>query len=233
MAMEKEEKSIQKFTQSEININALLDLEVITIEDYKTLSPDEKTDFDNLMINKLNELKAEKNDHFFNKVKFLLNQSTKNQLWEGNHLLITNAIASFMEDYGFMPTKNRIAEKTGLSRATIYKHLKDFTIHPQYLIEVEQFRYMTSKVLAQVFKFALTGDIRAAKLYFEIVGNPMIQPGNNTHIQQQNNYIQINGTVLSQERIRQLTPEQLAQIEVVIKLALPETNKNGLTLKNS
>ena len=79
---------------------------------------------------------------------------------------------------------------------------------------------MTSKVLARVFHFAVNGDIQAAKLYFNLMG--FINNGqtpNNTLIQNQNNYIQINGTVLSQETIKQLTTEQLNVIESILKKA--------------
>jgi hypothetical protein len=64
--------------------------------------------------------------------------------------------------------------------------------------------------------------MRAAKLYFEMAGNMNSRPENSTLIQQQNNYIQINGLVLRQESIKQLNPEQLAQIEGILKLAFPD-----------
>jgi hypothetical protein len=216
-------QGLQRFTESEIKIDELFDLPVITIDDYKALSLTEREDFNTLMIAKINALKGDERDKFLIKVELLLSPGTKNQLWENNHLLITNAISTLMQNSGCMPTKNHIAEQTGLSRTTINKHLKEYTTHPQYLVEIEQYRFMTSKVLAKVFKFAVNGDIRAAKLYFEMVGNLSAQPGSGTLIQQQNNYIQINGTVLSQESIKQLSPEQLAQIEGIIKLALPKT----------
>jgi hypothetical protein len=231
--METQKKGLQKLTESEIKFNALFDLKVITLDDYKALSLTERNDFNDLMIAKINALKGDERDRFLTKVDPLIDPNAKNQLWENNHLLITNAISSLMQDYGCMPTKNQLAEQTGLSRTTIHKHFKEYKTHPQYLVEMEQYRFMTSKVLSKVFKFAVNGDIRAAKLYFEIVGNINSQPGHNTLIQQQNNYIQINGTVLSQESIRQLTPEQLARIEGVIKLALPEINKKALPLNNS
>jgi len=67
--------------------------------------------------------------------------------------------------------------------------------------------------------------MRAAKLYFNIIGG--INRGqiqNNTLIQNQNNYIQINGMIFSQEIIQQLNPEQLNAIETILKAALPESN---------
>ncbi len=56
---------------------------------------------------------------------------------------------------------------------------------------------MTSKVLATVFKFAVNGDVKAARLYFDIVGSNTIQSSSSTIVKSQNNYIQINGTILS------------------------------------
>ena len=50
------------------------------------------------------------------------------------------------------------------------------------------------------------------------------QNPNNTLIQNQNNYIQINGTVLSQETIKHLNSEQLNSIETILKTALPQAS---------
>ena len=82
---------------------------------------------------------------------------------------------------------------------------------------------MTTKVLAKVFQFAVNGDTAAAKLYFNVMG--FMNNGqalNNTLIQNQNNYIQINGTVLSQETVKHLKPEQLNIIETILKTANPQ-----------
>lgn len=45
---------------------------------------------------------------------------------------------------------------------------------------------------------------------------------NNTLIQNQNNLIQIYGTVVSQETIKNLNPDQLNRIESILKTALPQ-----------
>jgi hypothetical protein len=63
------------------------------------------------------------------------------------------------------------------------------------------------------------GDIGAAKLYFNVMGHLQPTPSN-TLIQNQNNFIQINGTVLSQESIKSLNPEQLNSIESILKTAM-------------
>ncbi|MEX1187610.1 MAG: hypothetical protein WED33_00020 [Bacteroidia bacterium] len=67
---------------------------------------------------------------------------------------------------------------------------------------------MASKVLAKVFNFAVNGDMVAPKLYFSVMGAiDKGQNSKNTLMQNQNNYIQINGTVLSQESVRQFNSD--------------------------
>ncbi len=75
---------------------------------------------------------------------------------------------------------------------------------------------MTARVLASAFKFALEGDMKAARLYLDMVGNGETQMRNNTFIETQNNFIQINKTIISQDIIKRLNPEQLEQIENII-----------------
>jgi hypothetical protein len=174
-----------------------------------------------MLTEKFNKLKGIERDEFYNKIEAITTDSTKNQLWEYNHNHITWAISTLMQEYGRMPTKTEIATKTELSRQTIHKHLKDYINHPQYLGQIEQFRFMTSKVLAKVFQFAVNGDVGAAKLYFNVMGfmNNGHTP-NTTLIQNQSNYVQINGTVLNSETIKQLSSEQLNTIETILKTAL-------------
>ena len=123
-----------------------------------------------------------------------------------------------MEDYGKMPTKNQISEEAGLSRQTISKHLKDYQSHPLYAEEMRKFKFMADRVLAKVYKIAVSNsDVKAARLYFEVLGCLGNQSGLNTTINTQNNFIQINQTKLSQETIRQLNPDQLLQMEEILK----------------
>lgn len=222
----KSKKSLQKFTDSEAKINKALALEQITPHEFEQLREIERDRLMEILTESFNKLKGEERDKLYNKFEPIASETTKNQIWESNQNQITSAIATLMQEYGRMPTKTEIASKTGLSRQTIHKHLKEYTTHPQYLEQIEQFRFMTSKVLAKVFQFAVNGDTGAAKLYFNVVGFVNNgQPQNNTLIQNQNNYIQINGTVVSQETFRQLNPEQLDDIEGILKAALKEKNE--------
>ena len=213
---------LQKFTKSEDKINKILSLEQITPEHLKQLSESEKCRLAEVIDEMVNCLKGDDRDELYKKIEPIMSDTSKNHIWEYNQNQITSAISVLMQECGRMPSKTEIAKRTELSRQTIHKHLKEYTDHPLYLGQIEQFRFMTSKVLAKVFEFAVNGDIGAAKLYFNIMGfTNNGQNPNNTLIQNQNNYIQINGTVLSQDTIKHLNPEQLNTIETILKTALP------------
>ena len=224
--MKAKKQGLQKLTESEKRIKAVLDLDQIYYESFEGLSTDEKDKICKILNEKLNAAKGIERDKIVKKVMTFIAEDTKNEFWENNHNQITSAISTLMQEYNRMPSKAELAVKTGLSRQTIHKHLKEYASHPLYLQQIEQFRFMTSKVLAKVFRYAVNGDTGAAKLFFNVMGNLNNgQAINNTLIQNQNNYIQINGTVLSQEGLKQLKPEQLIQIEEIIKAAKPPQQK--------
>ena len=80
--------------------------------------------------------------------------------------------------------------------------------------------------------FAVNGDVGAAKLYFNVMGclNGG-QASQNMLIQNQQNNIQINNTVLSQETVKHLNSEQLNEIEEILKTASPINTNNGSAKK--
>jgi hypothetical protein len=223
--METKQKSLQKFTESKIKIDNLLSSgRQITIDGIKGLKLNDKGIgyLIDVLHKNLNKLEGVERDNFINNVYDLIDDNTKNQLWESNHNQITYAISTLIHELNRMPSKNEIAHKSELSRQTVHKHLSEYSKHPIYMEQIEQFRFLTSKVLAKVFHFAVNGDMGAAKLYFNVMGYLNGQLSNNTLIQNQNNYIQINGIVLSQETVKKLNPEQLYTIETILKTALPK-----------
>ena len=152
------------------------------------------------------------------KIEDIIPIDTKTQLWENNHANITASMTKYIEEYGKMPTKNRIASDTELSRQTVSKHLNGYAEHPLYAEQLQQFKFMADRVLAKVIKAASLGDMKAARLYLDIMGNLGVkQSGLNSTINTQNNYIQINQTKLSKDIVQQLTPDQLNQIEAVLQ----------------
>lgn len=215
-------KGLQKLTQSESKINSALALKKITPEDIKDFTKEEREELGYVIQTRYNQAKGEEKELFYEKIEAIMVDETKRDVWETNHGNIIWAISVLIKENGRMPTKTEIALKTNLSRQTIYKHLKEYKSNPFNAEFQEQFTIMYPKLMASVFQYALNGDMRAAKLYLECIGalkTPLSgsNGNNNTLIQNQNNYIQINGMVLSQETVKNLTPEQLNTIEGILK----------------
>lgn len=215
-------KGLQKSTESQNKLNSVLALKKITTEDIKEFTTEEREQLSETIQKQFNLLRGEERELFYEKIEAIMVDATKNQLWEHNHTNIMWAISSHIKENNRMPTKAEIASKTELSRQTIHKHLKEYKNSPYYAEYLEQFQMMQSKVMIMVFQYAINGDMKAAKLYLECIGalktpSPAYHPGNNTLIQNQNNYIQINGKVLSQETVKNLNPQQLDAIEGILK----------------
>ena len=220
--MKGKNEGLQKLTESD-KINSLFAKKKILKGDPgQLLNEKEINIFSELLSQKLNECKGIERDNLLEQVEEILPVDTKNQLWENNHLQITISISKQIEETGKMPTKNQIASDSGLSRQTVYKHLKGYAEHPLYAEQLQQFQFMADRVLAKVIKAATLGDLKAARLYFDIIETLKGQASNHTLIKNQNNYIQINSTILSQENIKQLNPDQLIEIENILKKALPQ-----------
>ncbi len=194
----------------------LLKKQQITMNDIADFTRPESEYFDNTCTQILEQLQGSQHEDFLAKIDAVLTPETKSDIWENNHLAISEAIADNMRVHGLMPTQTEIAGYTGLCRQTVAKHLKEYKKQPEFIQQAEQFKYMAPQLLANVYKFALDGDIRAARLYFEVIGAKTTQPQNTLH-GTQHNYIQINNTILSQENLARLTTDQLNQIEGIIK----------------
>ena len=171
---EAKKRSLQKFTDSEF-LDRLLKQSKIGNEDINKLTSRQLILFNDFFTKNYNEAKDETKDQLLNKVIDSLPEKTRNQIWEINHNNITNAIIDYVQTCGGMPTKTRIAEYTGLSRQTIDKHFKEFESSPLYKGINEQFKFMMPKVMAEVLRQALSGDIRALRLYIDFT-NGVISP---------------------------------------------------------
>jgi len=207
--------TLTNFPGSKRKVNGLFAREKITLKDIEHLDKLEREQLGQAATKILKQLKGGERDRFLDKIEQVIPAETKSDIWEYNHSVISSAISDYMHQHGVMPTKSSIANATGLSRQTVAKHFKDYKTSPEFTAHTEQFKFMAPKIMASVFRFASNGDIRAARLYFEMVG-AINKQNTNTVVNEQNNYIQINNTILSQENLKQLTPEQLTQIENIV-----------------
>lgn len=209
------ENTLTNLPPSYEKVSRVLGLRKITLADIEDFTGAERDYLGEITTEMLQQLTGEERDNFIAKITQIIPASTNDQIWEHNHFMIGRAITKLIGQYGTMPPKFAIARETGLSRQTVAKHLADYKAHPQYVAEMEQFKYMTPNILAGVCKRACNGDIKAARLYFEMVG-ALNKQQPNTVINEQKNYIQINNTILSQENLKQLSKEQLNQIELIV-----------------
>lgn len=211
-------KGLQELTELQMLIKTLLVKGKISPFEIKGLSPEQLIKVQNALIKKINRLKGDQREEFIENVDEVITQDLKNQIWEDNHFHIVTAMKTLMLDHECMPSKNDIAKETGLSRQTIYKHLKDYATHPVFADNLQQFSFMADTVLATVIKSANAGNMKAAKLYFDLIGQGKHQWSGSTTIENQTNNIQINGTIINQKSIENLTPEQLDQIEGILRI---------------
>jgi hypothetical protein len=197
--------------------NQLLKLPKIEPHHVSALSPQQQIEFRQFLAQKLMETKDVERDAFLEKVEAIVEAD---KIWEYNHARIIRAIEQYVKQFAAMPTKSVLADATGLSRQTIHKHIQQFTHAPAAEMHREIAIIMKEQVLHKVLQAALAGDVSAAKLYLQASTH---HSNNNTvTIHNQNNYIQINGTVLNQRVIEQLNPQQLTQLEKTIKKCISE-----------
>ena len=207
--------AISAFQATKQKADQLLTQNKITVKDLEGLSQPERDYIAETCTQTLQTLNGYERDQFLDKIALILSPNTNAGIWEQNHALISIAISDYIQTYGSMPSKTVIADETGLSRQTVSKHFATYKSQPEFISQMEQFQFMAPKVLANVTRKAIKGDTKAARLYFEMVGAPNLQ-ARQKMVGEQNNYIQINNTILSQDNLKQLSLEQLEQIESIV-----------------
>ena len=218
--MKKQKKGLQKFTEPG-NVLAIFEKARITQADLDLITdPNDKALLSKEFNRRLAEFEGIEREKFLKQVDEILTEETKNNIWENNHLSITQYLNQYLCDYGQMPNKTIIARGTGLSRATIHKHFKEYQNSEIYKEQNGQFKIMRDKVIAMVFQIAKQGDIKACRLFLEVTAEGMGGVSGQRFVSTtntQNNYIQINNLKIDQEQIKNLSPQQIAIVEKVFK----------------
>lgn len=209
------DKGLQKFTPKQKAIQ-LLKQPKITVEELNDLSKKELDTFFALATDKLNSLTGSERDKFISWAENVMSDNTKNEIWEYNHERISWGISALISELGRMPTKTELAEKTGLSRQTIHKHLNSFSDHHLYREHLLQLRILGVRVLSSVYQVARNGDTAAAKLFLSSIGMLNERPAQ-TQVDNQNNFIQINNLHLDQKTLAGMPIEVIKQVEEILK----------------
>lgn len=214
------QKGLQKFTFKQ-KLERVLNQEIITYEDIKDFDSNQRKIF----IEELEKIRksatSETIGAIYLKIETFFDQDTRNKIWEGNHYHLTQLIHKHLNDHNMMPTKDWLEKESRLSRPTIDKHLKDLASESYYKEYLTNIKVMTPKVISTLLNSALNGDVKASKLFLEITGQLNREQANPTYIKNQNNYLQINNTRLTEEAIKNLPQEKLLQIEELINGKVP------------
>ena len=197
----------------------LMKIEKLQWADIVGLSEEERIQFYKLMTQMVQGKKGRELDLLVEKFEGIMHEENKQDIKDNNYRAITSAIANHVREHGRTPTKGEIAKVTGLSRKTVHKHLKEYAGSQNLDGKIEEYQLMAANVMDKVLRSAVSGDMKAARLYLETVSklNKLTPSPASMFINQQNNYLQINGTILSQETLQQLPPEQLKLIEEIVK----------------
>lgn len=110
-----------------------------------------------------------------------------------------------------MPTITNIANETGLSRTSVYKHLTD--IKTQGLesdVRLQQ-SALVEQGISRLYKIGMNDCNPTVLKYFIQFADP------STRVRTVNNYIQINNIRLTQEDIKSLPESTIATIESLVK----------------
>jgi len=146
-------------------------------------------------------------------------ESLRREIWEENHRTVVTHMAGYFDSNGSLPSTSALAQKTGLSRQCVIRHLTAYREEPEYEIQKAKMKIMKTQLMEKVLHQAFMGDVQAARVYIDAVTKMEDKENNRIetapHIRQQNNFFQVNGIVISKEKMEQLPPEQLKMLEQI------------------
>jgi hypothetical protein len=209
-------------SETQEQLHPLLFINDKNSEKLKALNQEQQAEFIKMLTDAIEELNKE-HTRLLSLMGLATQLPAKRLIWEDNHLKITKVIISRLSRTGCIPSKAYIAEATGLTRKTVQEHMAQGDEHSIYADHQRHFTMMAPRVMDVVLHEAvLEHNMKAAKMYFDIL-EKMKGPDPLSIYNTQNNYIQINSTVIKQETISQLNPEQLKQIEEMVQLIVQKS----------
>lgn len=163
----------------------------------------------------LGALALDDRDRFFSRVENVLNEPTKNNIWEAEHVDIENALDSLTKDKRRFAARTEISDKTGYSQKTIEKHIGDYHQSDYYKKRQDDMLLMRERLLSWCYKLGVSGDMKAARLFLE-TASP--KKPDTTINNQQNNFIQFNNLTITNEQINQLPQDKQQQMKDILLL---------------
>lgn len=207
-----EEKSLQNFTDFEEIKNAQ------DVKDFLEKQPEEVDDLLSYFQKKINQSYTEKSGKESDIANMMVAcyreldepnevNYVRNITYEINHTLISSFIHNYVLNNNCFPTTNVIMDKTGLSRQTVYNHLKTGLMNQYRTLIKGKTEYMVTSALERLYSLGIQGDVSALKSYIQLAGQ------NNCIV---NNYIQINNIKIEESMLKNLPEEKLNEIINII-----------------
>ena len=139
-------------------------------------------------------------------------EDTRLNVWGENHAIIHNALIELSKGSALFQSVNSIANKTGFSRKTVYKHLKQLSNVEQQAERKAVTDMNRDIVLGILMQLSIKqGDLKAMKIYLDAT------KGNEAAATNTTNYIQVNNIKLSVEQFQNLPTSTLDKIGSLIK----------------
>lgn len=216
-------QGLQKFTELRTKEDFIAFKENSTEEEFKSYA-----DYIQPLINKSLEVGSPEKDkldfrfnclHYWYELRYpepsdVLPQF-KRMRWQINKSKIEHAISKHILDYNRIPSNNELESITGLSRQTVYKHIKEGTGSDYYKELDNSYKLLRGRVLSSLYTIGLEDrNVKALKVFLDYTGGAATTP---TTIKQQNNYLQINNTRIDEVTVNNLPEEARLQIEGIIK----------------
>ena len=137
-------------------------------------------------------------DRFLNRIENVLTEASKNNIWEFEHVAIENAIDTLARDKNRLAARIEVSDKTCLNQETIKKHKGEYFQSHHHTQRQQEFLLMKERLLSHCYKFAINGDMKSTRLFFEATSEKRPE----TSIKnQQNNFVQINNLTITEEQI--------------------------------
>lgn len=131
----------------------------------------------------------------------------KKEDFQKNHLIVLDAYTNYVEEHGKAPSITYLSQTTGLSRPTIYNHIKSME-----LSEVaDKFKIRALTILEGIAKRAENGDVQAAKLMLSLAFG--WNEKKILDVQQTNKTIQVTFTNPNKEQMQNISKTVIEDIE--------------------
>ncbi len=195
-------------------------MELKTLEEIQSMNHSDQLDYMEQNFNELQETYGKKFDGLYTSYftpSIYSNEETsidesrqisiegKRDLFQRNHKSIIKTIKLLGLNNSSV---SALSIMTGLSRQTIYKHLKYFDTSQYRLANLQSIKIMKDELMSVLLKNGLNGDTKSAALYLKFA----------TPIKKAitNNYIQVNNLRITKEQIENLPQEQIFEIEKIL-----------------